>query len=827
MGRNRTRKEGSEQKKRRHESADSRNTDVEYQQLLKERIRHLEWGNERMRGASRSQSQDQTLSTRKMNIHPGDHLLIPVFDPNDEVTVEDGVANVDDAAAQFGWDGCSVLRLIVGRLRGQAKQWYDLRPRNATSWTDIKTELINNFRKPMPFAKLYKKAGAYETRPGQDLGEYCFNKIHALRKLKLDIPEEYLVDMVIDGVKDDSLAHTIRAAKITTASALHQHMMTLGVMSGKHERHHGKRDRPREEAGSSSAPEYCKHGDQKTEKKGKDKQNNLKCYKCGVEGHFARECYKYHDKNIKKGSNEINEVEEQRNPADNIYMCDLKINGQRVKGLIDTGSVCTLVRSTLVKRLDLTVFKEEERMLRGFAGGALIVSDYVKVEIKAKEAVATINAVVVPEMHLIYECVVGRDFLDQEHVILIKKGGELLIRQTGAGTEVLAVNGVEVLTDPTKELRMGTLNKQSRRGCERLLWKYNDCVSSTLRNLGKTDAACMEIKCVNDSPVVYRPYRLSEYERGVLRDIIQELLDNHIIRQSESPYASPVLLVTKKTRGYWMCVDFRKLNAITVKDKYPIPLIDDQIDKLGGYRYFTGLDLTSGYYQVPVDENSIAKTAFITPEGHYEFLRMPFGLTNAPAVFQRMVNKVLGMLKNNIAFPYIDDIIIPSSTVEEGMCRLQQVLERLREHHLTLNLSKCSFFESTIEYLGREINEEDVRPGKAKIEAVQKMREPQSVKQVRQFLGLSGYFRKFVKNYATIVAPLTQLLRKDVVWRWTTSQREAVEQIKHILTSRPVLTIFDSSRETELHTDASAQGVGDILLQRSSTGMTVVAYFSK
>lgn len=220
-----------------------------------------------------------------------------------------------------------------------------------------------------------------------------------------------------------------------------------------------------------------------------------------------------------------------------------------------------------------------------------------------------------------------------------------------------------------------------------------------------------------------------------------------------------------------MCIDFRKLNAVTIKDKYPMPLIDDQIDQLGGYRYFTGLDLASGYYQVPLSEDSISKTAFVTPEEHYEFLRMPFGLTNAPAVFQRMINNVLSPLKNAIAFPYLDDIIIPSNTIEEGLRRLRQVLEKLREHRLTLKLSKCSFFKTRIEYLGREISEEGVRPGQRKIEAVIQMRDPKTVKQVRQFLGLSGYFRKFVKNYATVVEPLTQLLRKDIEWKWTSLQR--------------------------------------------------------
>lgn len=348
-----------------------------------------------------------------------------------------------------------------------------------------------------------------------------------------------------------------------------------------------------------------------------------------------------------------------------------------------------------------------------------------------------------------------------------------------------------------------------------------------MKDLGKTDTVTLSIRCTSDVPVVYRPYRLAEPEKQILRKMVQELLDNGIIRESNSPYASPVLLVKKKNGEYRMCVDFRRLNAITIKDKYPMPLIKEQIDKLGGNKYFTGLDLASGYYQVTVAGDSIEKTAFVTPEGHYEFLRMPFGLTNAPAVFQRLMNGVLGNLKNSIAFPYLDDIIIPSRTAEEGIIRLRQVLEVFRKYNLTFKLQKCSFFAESIEYLGREISEQGVRPGKRKIDAVIQMEPPQSVKQVRQFLGLASYFRRFIANFATIVEPLSRLTRKNELWTWGESQKKAFNTIKDRLTTRPVLTIFDPDRPTEVHTDASAAGVGAVLLQRVDGKMSVVAYYSK
>lgn len=275
-----------------------------------------------------------------------------------------------------------------------------------------------------------------------------------------------------------------------------------------------------------------------------------------------------------------------------------------------------------------------------------------------------------------------------------------------------------------------------------------------------------------------------------------------------------------------MCVDIRKLNAITIKDNYPM-LIEDQIDKLGNNRYFTRLDLASGYYQVPlVDDSIIEKTAFITPEDHYDFLCMPFKLTNAPAVFQRLVDKVLRYLKNSVAFPYLDDIIIPSKTIEEGINRLHQVLNVLHKHHLTLKLEKCSFFAESIEYLDREISKDEVRSGSRKIEAIAKMEAPRSVKQMRQFLRLASYFRRFIVNFATFVQPLTKLIRKNKPWSWTDEDR-AVAAIKNKLVTRPVLIIYDPNRITEVHTDASAVSVGAVLLQQINNQMTTIAYFSK
>lgn len=339
----------------------------------------------------------------------------------------------------------------------------------------------------------------------------------------------------------------------------------------------------------------------------------------------------------------------------------------------------------------------------------------------------------------------------------------------------------------------------------------------------------MHIELEDNRPVMYRPYRTSMNEREKVREIVDELIQNDIVQESQSNYASPVLLVKKKTGESRLCIDFRALNKKTVKDKYPLPLIEDQLSNLSGNVFFTILDLASGYYQIPMAEKSRYLTAFVTPDGHYEFKRMPFGLANAPAVFQRMINKMLGSRRFTSTLAYMDDLLVPSVSVEEGFQRLEDILKLLKDTGLTLKLPKCSFFNTKIEYLGYEISSQGVKPGERKISAVKNFPLPKNVHEVRQFLGLASYFRKFVQGFGEIARPLTMLLKQKSSWQWTEAENSAFNKLKQKLVERPLLALFDPKLETELHTDASALGLGGILMQWQANPRVLkpVAYFSR
>lgn len=362
-----------------------------------------------------------------------------------------------------------------------------------------------------------------------------------------------------------------------------------------------------------------------------------------------------------------------------------------------------------------------------------------------------------------------------------------------------------------------------------MLNEFRDCFAFSVKELGCINDIEMNIKLNDSTPVVYRPYRLAHVERQTVRDMIQELENSEIIKESTSDYASPIILVRKKTGDYRLCIDFRALNKKTIKEHYPLPRIDDQLDNLSGHRYYTSLDLASGYYQIPVAESSKHLTAFVTPDGHYEFNRMPFGLVNAPSTFQRAINKILGNARFKEAYAYMDDVIIPSKTIDEGLQILRDILSLFRDTGITLNLAKCNFLRQSIDYLGFEVSEAGVKPGQKKIEAVDKFPRPTDQHRVRQFVGLASFFRRFIRGFSLISKPLTHLLKKDVKWQWGSEEEQAFVSLKELLSTRPTLSFYNPDYETQVHTDASKVGIAGILMQRPNkdSPFSAVAYYSR
>ncbi|KAK8623622.1 hypothetical protein V6N13_064989 [Hibiscus sabdariffa] len=301
----------------------------------------------------------------------------------------------------------------------------------------------------------------------------------------------------------------------------------------------------------------------------------------------------------------------------------------------------------------------------------------------------------------------------------------------------------------------------------------------------------------SSAPVSMAPYRMAPKELKELKVQLQELLDRGFIRPSTSPWGAPVLFVKKKDGSLRLCIDYRKLNKLTVKNKYPLPRIDDLFDQFQGATVFSKIDLRSGYYQLKVKDSDVAKTAIRTRYGHYEFLVMPFGLTNAPAAFMDMMNRVFR--------PYLDQFVT------------------LRDHRLYAKLSKCEFWLKKITFLGHVVSAEGIQVDPGKIEAIVSWKQPKNVSEIWSFLGLAGYYRRFVEGFSIIAAPLTKLLKKDVPFVWTEAQRDSFEKLKEALTQAPVLVQPESGKDFAVYSDASHSGLGCVLMQEGR----VIAYASR
>ncbi|KAE8990705.1 hypothetical protein PR001_g21420 [Phytophthora rubi] len=363
------------------------------------------------------------------------------------------------------------------------------------------------------------------------------------------------------------------------------------------------------------------------------------------------------------------------------------------------------------------------------------------------------------------------------------------------------------------ELALGDMDEHDKELIFQLLRNYpalleprSGCPPMT--TLGVTH----EIHTGLEAPVKVRPRRHSHSEQPVVDEQVEKMLNDGVIEEGNEAWGFPVVLVKKKDGTVRFCIDYRLLNAITKRDVYPLPRIDDTLDHLHGASRFTSLDLHAGCWQVPVAEKDRDKTGFVTRRGLFRFVRMPFGLANAPGTFQRMMDAVLRGLTWQSCLVYLDDVIIFSKgDVAQHVVHLAAVLERLAKAGLSLKASKYAFAATRLNYLGHELDADGVKPMASLVDSVATFPTPTDTTAVKRFVHMAGYYRRFVSDFASKAAPLTRLLRKGFVWRWAEPQQETFEQLKKELTQRPLLANLDFSKPFKLVTDASKVGLGAAL----------------
>lgn len=496
----------------------------------------------------------------------------------------------------------------------------------------------------------------------------------------------------------------------------------------------------------------------------------------------------------------------------NILGCD-------ILALLDSGASHTILGQygwEMIRSLGIKLnIRKNSRPICTVANGNSVTSlGTINVPIKLKDRVVSLKVIVVPEIK--QALILGIDFWESIGFV-----PDLRNDQWNFSNPQLSSIQTE------KEIPLQSTFDLSVKQREKLMNVVDQHFKLNNNELGRTNLVEHKIK-TNSSPIKQRYYPVNPKVQEYIDKELDQMLKLGVIEPSKSAWSNPILLVKKKDKSYRFCVDFRKLNQVSEKDAYPLPYVSAILDRLRDARFITSLDVKSAYWQIPVEENSKQYTAFTIPgRGLFQFTRMPFGLHNAPATWQRLIDQVLGPDLEPYVFVYLDDIIICASTFEKHVEILEEVLRRLQKAGLALSRDKCHFCQPEIKYLGYVINSKGLLADPDKIAAIINMPTPRNAKEIRQIVGMASWYRRFIPQFSSIIAPLTTLLKKNSKFEWTEICEVAFSTIKDCLVSAPILSCPDFTVPFTIQTDASAFGISGVLTQNIDNEERVICYISR
>lgn len=735
-----------------------------------------------------------------------------------------------------GWGDLQKFVWARRLIDGSAKSI--VQTEGATSWIEIREILFNKFKESFNSAKVHLQLRERTKRENESSRQYFI----AMKELGSRGNVEFgsIIQYVIAGIKDDEI-NKIMLYGALNAKEFNEKLDLYDLVNSKSKSVSNNQLQYRSGANEfkSSVNSYRMRPSpySRNVDRIQSRNNDIRCYACGDNDHYARFC----EKNAQNGPKCFNcrlyghiapncpsriqqprycsnnpKMEQQAGTSGKLNviiddgsvkkgnMKEVVINNSRVSALIDTGSDLNILGWNEYQEIGAPELKKESLNFKG-VGNTLSRSlgfFVTKISIDEEDYVTKVHVSQSDVLPPPIQFILGMEFLNGLNVCF--KNGDVYI----LGVSNQEANVLTTLSVDTDEIDFSKISSS----------KYIQdvmCLVKEYTPMATHECTVkMKILLQDETPVVLRSRRLPESEKDEFNRQIDNWLEEGIIRRSQSDYSSPVVLVTKKDGTKRICIDYRQLNKKIIKDRYPLPLIEDQIDQLQETKVFTTLDLKNGFFHVPIDENSRKYTAFITAFDHFEFCRVPFELCNSPAVFARFINVVFEELKRKkIVLTYMDDLIIPAKDENEALLRLKEVLQQCAKFGLIINWKKCQFLMRKISYLGYVIQNGVVQPGEEKIKAVMNFPEPKNTKEVQRFLGLTGYFRKFIYNYSLIAKPLSDLLKANIKFVFELQHKEAFRKLKLILIDCPVLNIFRFAAPTELHTDASKWAFGAILFQ--------------
>lgn len=804
--------------------------------------------------------------------------LLPTFTGRDNTyPVARWIEDVESNSEIFGWS--ELQRLLVARksLKGTAELWLRTE-RPFKSWDELKAAMLKEFPDTVDVKAIHELMSARKKR--QD--EACIDYMLAMKELgKRGKMADYVaIKYVVDGIQDVE-TNKIMLYGVTSYGELKEKLKIYETVSSKLQKVTPvQRNSVNASSMQSSRRRIRCYGCGElghTSSECPHKNKGMKCFKCNEFGHvgavctnfdnqrqtsgdfgqrrghqqnkqtmfgksadFTRQDYQRTEDKMKKErkTNKFTQDESAHfvNDYDDIERMEkivykdkmsvskdkkpvvvLKINNVSCKALIDSGSDVNIISVDVYNAIGKPQLQSDSLGITGIGMSTVRSLGKCKVRVCVDDYYYDeVTFHVLSRDFIPYEVIIGQELLNEVTVVL--QGSS--VRFVSHEWERLGCFASEVCSceSVVGHMKNSTLKDE-----------VIQCVQKYQPNQTKETPLQLKIVLKDEVPVTQRPRRLSLAEQRTVEEQVDEWLHNGIIQVSYSEYSSPLVLVKKKDGTTRVCIDYRLLNKKMIKDEFPMPLIEDLIDKVKDAKVFSVLDLKNGFFHLKISEESIPYTAFVTHHGQYEFLRAPFGLSVSPKYFMRFITIVFkDLIKENIMMIFIDDIIIPARSEKEAVSRLKRVLEVAVEYGLEINWKKAKLICHEIEYLGHLIKDGEVRPSPEKVDAVARYPEPCNTKQIQSFIGLTSYFRKYIKEYARVAKPLTDMMKKDVEFVFGQQQRDAFNTLKKKLMSDPVLKIYDPALPTEVHTDASSQAIAAILMQKHPEGgIHPVRYMSR